>query len=325
MSPRPLIRPWVLSDAHATEEYDAFIAAVGFERRSRGVAEFLKPKAKKLLACAFSDRKVLNYDENMAWYLDNGYAVTDRGDEGFRAWLEDNLTGLSGQDGRPLRLAIDISSLSRFRLAVIVDWLRKRGGENSAIADFLYSVADFSPPAMADAPNVHVGPVLKSFAGWSLNPNQSTVAIVGLGYEENKALGAVEHLQVSQVWLFAPRSSIREYEVELERANGILFESVSRENRIDYRVEQPFDCFVALESLTDRCLRSSRVVLLPFGPKVFALCSLLVACIHENAAVWRVSAGGAEPAVDRIPSKFFCGLTAEFGPKEVSRQEMPDD
>jgi hypothetical protein len=313
MTLRPLIRPLIVPDADRAREYDVFIAAVGFERRSRGIAEFLKPDAKKLLACAFNDRKVLSYDENMKWYLDNGYVVEEKGDNEFRAWLEQSLAEFRGRDGRPVRLAIDISSLSRFRLAVIVDWLRKRRSEDPFIVDFLYSVANFAPPASADTPNTHVGPVLKSYAGWSLNPNQPTVAIVGLGYEENKALGAVEHLQVSQMWLFAPQSSILEYAAELERANGILFESVSRENRIDYRVEQPFDCFVALESLTDRCLRSNRVVLLPFGPKIFALCSLLVASIHENASVWRVSAGGAEPALDRIPSQFFCGLTAEFG------------
>ncbi len=313
MSGRPLVRPWM--SAESSGEYDLFVAAVGFETRSRGVAELLRPVARRRVACAFPDRKVLSHEANRDWYLANGFIVEERSDEKFREWFDARLEEL--KDGDPIlsayRVAIDISSLSKLRLAAMVDSLRRWNGGNSLIVDFMYSVAEFSAPLDAEVSNAHVGPVLKSFAGWSLEPNQPTIAIVGIGYEENKALGAVEHLQVSQVWIFAPISEIPEYEPRLELANSILLELyVSRENRIDYRVEQPFDCFVALESLTERCLRSSRVVLLPFGPKIFALCALLVACLHSNAAVWRVSAGEAEPAIDRIPSKFFCGLTAEF-------------
>jgi hypothetical protein len=98
----------------------------------------------------------------------------------------------------------------------------------------------------------------------------------------------------------------------MDMANGILFNSIPWENQIYYRVEQPFECFISLESLTARCLRSSGVVLLPFGLKIFSVCALLVASIHTDAAVWRVSAGGAEPAVDRIASEYFCGVRAIF-------------
>ncbi len=312
MSRRPLIRPWQQSDA--SEAYDLFVATVGFEARSRSVAEMLAPKAKSRVACAFPDRKILSYEENMAWFVGHDFTVEERRDDEFRDWFLDVLRGAC-QDcvGIELfRVCIDISSTSRLRLAIMIDSLRRWSGEKYLAVDFIYSIAKFSAPVDAEIPNAHVGPVLKSFAGWSVNPNYPTIAIVGLGYEENKALGAVEHLQVSQVWAFFPTSPVKEYEAAVASANRIFFDSISTENIINYRAEQPFDCFVTLESLAQRCLRTGRVVLLPFGPKIFSLCSLMVACIHSDVAVWRVSAGGSEPAVDRIPSSYFCGLTAEF-------------
>ena len=57
---------------------------------------------------------------------------------------------------------------------------------------FLYALGKFSPPPSAQSLNAHVGPVLPAFAGWSMEPDTPPVAIIGLGYEEDRALGAVE-------------------------------------------------------------------------------------------------------------------------------------
>jgi hypothetical protein len=263
------------------------------------------------LACGFTEQQELHYAENLHWFCDNGFMVEACDDAQFKEWVVQALQNLFEQSSDEYRIAVDVSSMSRLRMAYIVDTLREFQGP-TIVVDFIYSIALFSPPQTAEVQNVHVGPVLKSFAGWSLNPDRPAVAILGLGYEENKALGAVEHLQVSQVWAFEPTSPIVEYRDALERANQVFFQSLRRENRISYRAEQPYECFVKLESLTERCLRSSGVVLLPFGPKIFAICALLVACVHPDAAVWRVSAGGAEPAADRVASSHFCGITAVF-------------
>lgn len=308
---QPIVKPFSISSMRGEcIEYDAFFSTVGFETRARAVAEAFRPRARRLIACAFPDRKELSYEENLAWFSQAGYTVDERSDVLFKPWFREMILSIQKDEVNQYKIAIDVSSTSRLRLAIMVDVLRGMRQLRPMAVDFLYSIARFSPPIIADVPNVHVGPVLKSFAGWSLNPDQPAVAVVGLGYEENKALGAVEHLQASQVWAFSPTSPVPEYDEALESANQIFFDSLPVGSRIPYRVEQPFECFVALESLTERCLRSSGVVLLPFGPKIFAVCALLVACVHESAAVWRVSAGGLEPAVDRVASEYICGLSA---------------
>ena len=101
--------------------------------------------------------------------------------------------------------------MSRYRIAFILDILRSLGPDVSVSVDFLYAIAQFTSPPAPLLANTHVGPVTPSFAEWTTEPELPVSAIVGLGYEPDKALGAVEHLQASEIWLFEPLSHIPEY------------------------------------------------------------------------------------------------------------------
>jgi hypothetical protein len=177
--------------------------------------------------------------------------------------------------------------------------------------DFLYAVAAFSPPPAVTEANTHVGPVLPSMSGWWAEPERPIAALVGLGYEENKALGAVEHIQVSSIFTFTPRSPIEAYSPAVDEANRTLLQQVPRENRFVYDVDRPMDTFVELESFTFGVTRAHNLVVLPFGPKIFALCAMLIGIIHPEVAVWRVS--GKEEKVDRTAAGEVYGLGVNFG------------
>jgi hypothetical protein len=292
--------------------YAAFIAAVGFETRSRFISETFGVRANRNLACAFPDRKVHSFKDNDKWFRSAGFEVQEVSDEQFRIWFEGVLKIIKSTTIPTQRICIDISSLNRIRLATIIDVLRNLDWMSEIQVDFLYAIAEFSSPPLETAPNIHVGPVLASFAGWSMDPERPPVAIVGLGYEEDKALGAVEHIQAADVWVFVPRSAITQYDTTLKIANSALLESISESRLLTYRVTAVMDTFISLESLTHRILQTDNAVLFPFGPKIFALNSLLVACLHPRAAVWRVSTGSVGEASDRKPSGDVCGLTVNF-------------
>jgi hypothetical protein len=165
-----------------------------------------------------------------------------------------------------------------------------------------------------------VGPIAPEFSGWWSEPDLPTAAIVGVGYEQDKALGAIEHVQPSEVWLFFPRSPVAEYTSALEYANRSLIEKVKRERgkMLHYDVDAPYALFADLESLVAGLSSRANCILLPFGPKLFALSSLLVACVHREAAVWRVS--GAEQPTDRIGHSVY-GLSVAFC---TARQPVPE-
>lgn len=306
----PIVRQ--LGKAVATRRYDAYIAAIGFERRSRFVSEEFDIKATSKFAGAFPDRKEFHYSDNLVWFEKSGFEIQEVDESSFASWCDYIFEQISVTKGFTTRICVDISSLTRSRIAMLVDCFRKSTLGVPIEADFVYSIAKFSPPPSTHYPNRIVGPVLPSFAGWSTEPEKSPVAIVGLGYEEDKALGAVEHIQAAEVWAFMPLSPIKKYRNELEGANEILLNSIPKERRLDYDVYKPLDCFITLESLTNRILKLQSPVLFPFGPKIFTLCALLVACVHPSASVWRVSTGTDSEPIDRLPSKYFCGLTVEF-------------
>lgn len=305
--------PWAVT--RNPSRYAAFFAALGYERRARYVAEALAPIANSKFAMAFPDRKVHHYTQNKNWFTEAGYELCEIDDDSFPLWFEKILRETKPAKLHVHALCVDISSLSRYRLAVIIDALRKFEGRELIQVDFIYSLAEYSPPSEEILPNTHVGPVLPSFAGWTTEPDRAPVAIVGLGYEQGKALGAVEHVQASEVWSFEPVSPITKYSAALQSSNKTLLETIHSSHRLIYPVGQPLDCFVRLESLTNRISHSNNPVLFPFGPKIFTLCSLLVACLNPSAAVWRVSSENSGMAIDREPSKFMYGLRVEFLPK----------
>lgn len=300
--------------------YDLFIATIGYELRSRYLPEHLNSQAEQRIAIGFTSDNILNYAMNTEWFSAAGYAIHHVTDDHFdRIFEKITRDAVEGRKQGPLRIAIDFSSQTRLRIALMLKRLDALGSVCHIQADFLYALADYSDPPSIPLPNTHVGPVLPSFSGWWIEPERPLAAVVGLGYEENKALGAVEHVQASSIWTFQPRSSIGAYTPALERANSTLLSLVPEANRFVYDVMSILETFVSLESFVFGITRTYNLIVLPFGPKPFALCSLLVGLVHPSVAVWRVS--GGEERIDRKASGDTSGVRVEFGyPASVTEE-----
>src|SRR5207244_3741987 len=145
-------------------------------------------------------------------------------------------------------------------------------------------------------------------------PERPVAAIVGLGYEPDKAVGAYEFLEAASIWVFQPLSEDARYMRDVERANRTLLKRIPNGQKVTYRVDQPISCFGMLESVVYGMLSGSRPVLLPFGPKIFALCAMLVATIHRSVPVWRVTAEQQGEPIDREPSSKIVAIRVVFGP-----------
>ena len=291
-------------------DYDIAVGAVGYESRSRHVFETLPVESRLKAAAAFDAQQVLAFDTNLCWYQENGFKVDVVSDLEYAEWFGRILSNGLSNDGL-IRVIVDFSSLSRVRLARIVSVARAMGINRMTI-DFVYCLAQFTPPPTDQSANTHVGPVIDEFAGWWGEPDRSLSAIVGLGYEQDKALGAVEYLEAQEVWIFQPTSVIEEYTIALESANQTLLSMTNANHRFFYRVHDPLDCFSKMQSLARGLILTSNVVLLPFGPKIIVLCALLIAASDRRISVWRVSAQETEEPVDRVGSDNFYGLRVCF-------------
>jgi hypothetical protein len=296
--------------------YDAIIATVGYETRARNIAEVWQPQSEEKHAFGFKKQQVHSYRYNHDWFEGAGFHVKTVDDLQFAQALSSLCHRLDSQvrdsTTAPISILVDISSVTRSRLAIIIEILRDEEYKHSFAVEFAYTLAKYNPPPKEVPLNTFVAPVTPSFAGWTIDPNRGVAAIVGLGYEEDKALGAVEHVQAVEIWAYAPLSEIAEYDSDVRDANKTLLDLVINDHQLRYAVADPLALYAGLESLVYRLAQQRNVVIFPFGPKLFALCALLAACSHPEVAVWRVSAEELEDAADRLPSKFIYGLKVIF-------------
>lgn len=314
MTKKVEVLPWS-ADQFESFTYDAIFTTIGYERRARFIADQMKPHADRKIACAFSRQKGGSFKENQDWFKRAGYGVVESGDAEFGDTCRKLLDGIQPREERPIRLCVDISSMSRFRIAAMLRSIMELSGPASAVVDLTYAIARYNVPHREMSQIQSAEPVLPTFAGWSEEPERPATVIFGVGYEYDKAVGVLEYIEPSAVWAFQPISPDPLYDIEAERANQFLWQVLPRERRIQYHVDRPFDCFVNLESLTNGILRDSKPVLIPFGPKIFTACCLLVALVHRpNVAVWRVSSGEYETPVNREADGNVVGMRVKLEP-----------
>ena len=311
----------MLVSSVADGEYELYLASLGFETRSRYVSENVRPRAKRSVICAFHGRQVHAFAENEKAYKRLGLSVEFVDDTVIQDWTESlMMESQRAAKGSTFRVCVDVSSMSRLRLASVVSAFMRLSERGTIEADFVYAIAAWTPPSEEPEIISTVGSVIPYFAGWSTSPAIPTIAVVGLGYEPDKAVGAYEYLEASGVWVFKPIGMDRRYEVAVERSNNILLQRVPVERQLCYRIDSPRSCFGLLESVVFGLRQDGRPVLLPFGPKVFSLCALLVACVHRDVPVWRVSSEQHEDAADRVASGEVVSLRAVFSPQRDSDQ-----
>jgi len=300
-------QPWTVDSLK--DNYDLVVAALGFEKRARYICEKYAISGVEKIAWPFMDRQVFSYAANRRWFLRNNYNIDIFDVSDVEQIIRRQTAGRKVD--RTASILVDVSSFNRVRLAQIVEILRNLEPEHRVEVDFVYSLAQFSKPVPDISQGQQAGPVIPSFAGWESEPESPPLAIVGVGYEENLALGAIEHVQATNIWIFVPVSPIARYSEELAAANAYLFD-ILRDRAIEYQVINPYKTFIMLESLVNSVSETGNPLLFPFGPKIFYLVSLIVATIHRNCGVWRVSTGAESPPRNRLPSEYVMGIRVVF-------------
>lgn len=291
-------------------DHDVFIGAIGFESRATKVFTSLARTTPKLVL-AFDSPAGPATEENLALAEACGALVFSGGYGALPKFLSACTEAIARVasaigDYRVPHVLIDISCFTRRSLAALLVTLRREvQREGSLRIGFSYTLAKYLPPSSILPSNKRVGPVHPSLAGWSLEPELPPAAIVGLGYEEGKAAGAVEYLEaLPNVWPFVPTSPEESYEGEVREHNKTLLSAIDARNISAYDVTQPGNLFVRIEALVSGLVSDHNIVLLPFGPKIFFAVAVLIALRRSDVAVWAVSGEDDSTPVDRLASEF---------------------
>lgn len=286
------------------------LCALGFEKRSRFVAEKFSNQCPQRVAFAFDDRRVLSFDENKAWMEKNEFQLCPSDLSSIKSKISEIVAEFPSDE--PLQILIDISSMTRPMIGTIVALLARQS--RKIFADFVYAPAAFTPPSNSVPPQTYSGPVVPEYAGWTLDPSLPLTAIIGTGYEYGRALGILEYLEPAVAWIMNPTGVSEIYDGSLQHVNRHLFTLVPPAQTLSYSVVATFECFERIEAMVYGLKNKSRVLLCPFGPKIFALICLIVAEIHRpSVTVWRVSGGQSEQAADQVAAGEICRLPVDFG------------
>jgi len=294
-------------------QYDSMLASVGFETRSRQIAEAVPVVGK---AIPFKDHKVLDYEENLKFFKGAGWDLPEISDEEYFVWVSEWLTTVI-EANKPARIAIDVSSMSRRRIADVIEAIISLPDEAEAAIDFLYTAAVFEKPDKDEEPPIFsVAPVSEFFAGWWDDLEKPLFAIVGLGYELERAASALDLLEPSRTQLFVPEGrdlkyleAVREANLGLDDWRGLDPEEIL------YSVSDPFACFRQLEQKVSRLQSRERIALVPLGPKIFAVAAILTAALHPTSSqVIRVTAGLHQPTQYRPSDGSLFGLSVVVKP-----------
>jgi hypothetical protein len=306
-----------LNDVVSTD-YDLALVSLGFESRSSHLAKHLQGKLGRKVALGFSKHHALAYEDNLRSLEQLGYELPKIKDVETSIWLKNLLNDTANTcHPRAPHICVDISSLTRLRMAQIVEAIVQGYGTADASpidVDFVYTVAEFSEPLKQSECSTVCGPVSPFLAGWPTDPEQPVAAIIGLGYELEKAVGALEYLEPTSRILVRPISKDSRFDDEVGVANASLLGERSAAEVFSYPIDKPTQCLELLDALTNRLSDEFRTIAMPFGPKIFALCCMLLACrYYPQLGVWRVSSDDPAQVRDQIPSMTTTGLRVRFG------------
>jgi hypothetical protein len=192
-------------------------------------------------------------------------------------------------ENKTVIVCIDISLVSRKVLSDIISILAVLSINKTVVIRVIYSLAKYAPPSKDRFYNNLVKPVSSFFRGWAQKPGMPVMTVVGIGYERDKAIGAIEYLESSKTMVYIPNSTESDYRKDVLSENSDIVSSIGDSSLIDYTVERPSEIIYSLDTVISANKSSFKTVLLPFGPKIFFAASLVSAIAHPEISVWYVS------------------------------------
>ena len=268
----------------------AFVAACGYEHRSGAISRVVTIAGKKMALCFKEWPDALARHENERDFVERGFELHTVGSNESSAVQEIVAAVADSTFTSRKALAFDISAMTRAWHGAIVRELRTMESGRELETYFVYVPAKFRRPPFRSLPNEFVAPV-DGFASLA-TPDLPVAAVIGLGYERERALGLKQLLDPERTMLMIPRGVEEDlYYSEVLRSNRDILSRTPSEWIFEYSLREPAATFATLASVVAGLRESYRVVLASLGPKLYGILCFLLATRFTDVSVWRVSSG----------------------------------
>ena len=189
--------------------------------------------------------------------------------------------------GRPLKILVDYSSMSRLWYAAVLNWSRFASSRRRVTIDFVYSIGSY-----VDNPSPFVvkGMVcLPGCEGRAYRLRES-VAVFGLGFHGDAALCVLDHLEADTVYAFLASPGADPHYVEQVRTlNRELIENRKMQHLLELPLDNVESCYRTLAETIAPYRPDGEITLVPMGPKPHVLASILIAMRFPEVACLRIS------------------------------------
>lgn len=183
--------------------------------------------------------------------------------------------------------AIDISCMTRVWYGSIVMALQRHQlgcGTEPIVVDFIYTPGRRTASTEQLGVNSALEPV-PGFASFML-PDRPPALVLGVGGDVERAFGVCSFIDAPHVTLFAHSQANHS---RRHPTHGSLRPDEWRATVHRYHLSDPATTFSMLDSACRALSPNWRVVLASVAPKMFSLICFLVATLHHDVSVWRVS------------------------------------
>ncbi len=287
----------------STERIDCFITASGYQKRCTYLAESLPlQNAEKL---------VITFDENHKSALRSAHEMVFEklGFNSVRALphdagkIEEFLRKICNtRSGGSLNILIDYSCMSKVWYAFIIDFLIRNEFNTERINMFLSYTPKKNNALPVKSKWKSLEPILPYF---SRNKKGKPVSLVtGLNSNLEPTLSLIREIRPATIFAFVPAfAHDTEYYNKLLAFNKSFLDKVQPEKIIKYPAHRPDQISSMLTSVCLDQRLDNDVILVPQGPKTFALAAILLSIRYPDIMIMELkSTAGHHDDDEGIPA-----------------------
>jgi hypothetical protein len=267
---------------------DLFVNAVGYETRAGAIARYAGLRWTSAISLIFSGDRMLSFYDNLKFMRSRGAVLVEDPIEYLREHLINDIEEMQKQKGSPITVGADISSMNRAMIANLVLALCEASQKLETV-HFYYMPARFNEPDLNFPTIESIGAVIPEFAAPSVDTSLPVCIVMGVGYEYGLAVGLINRIEPSRAICFQAVGHDEQYVAAVRHANLNFEFGVPNVRVSEYNVLDAKSGFKFVSDVVAGVVRESRAVLVPMGPKIFALfCNLIALKFFGYVSIWRI-------------------------------------
>lgn len=297
--------------------FDLFIYGLGFETRSTAVVSNIEDEKCRVFALKMPEIRIHAYDKNVRFASTRHHIVVTN----FESFLNETLeTVFERRDEKPFKVGFDISSVNRIMLTEILLQLSRLLRQNDEL-EVIYCPAAYAEPSWAFPQIERLGPISPAFSTLG-DQTKPLCLILGAGFEAGTSMGIINQLEPRLTYCFWGTGVDARFDRAALRANFEFEFGVYNTRTSSYDITDPKGAYSMLESAVFGLSQTYRIIIIPMGPKIFTLLTVLVGMSYlGEIAIWRVQHNRTN-SPDSLPNEYCVWSRLDIGQLQTSAADQ---